>query len=79
MVNVPKSKNRRRLRWVIQGGIGTIFLGSGISGAIESGFLKYSNAPSWQWIVGGTFSLLFLVSGVILLIKAAFLEQNLKS
>lgn len=58
------------------GGLGAIFLGSGISCAIESGFLKHEGAQVWHWVLAGTGSLALIIAGVILLIKAAFLEQG---
>lgn len=54
-------------RYWITGGLGSLLLGSGLSGMIECGFLKHSDAPNWQWIAGGTFALIVLMSGVNLL------------
>lgn len=60
-------KSQLKKRYWITGGLGSLLLGSGLSGMIECGFLKHSDAPNWQWIAGGTFALIVLMSGVNLL------------
>lgn len=61
------------------GGCGAVLLGTGVSCAIESGFLKHNSTLWWQWTLAGTGSLVLLISGIVLLIKAAFIERQLKN
>ena len=78
MADPKTSKKKLRNIWLFTGGGGAVLLGTGISCAIESGFLKHSGVVWWQWVLGGTASLALVITGVILLIKSAFIEQNLK-
>ncbi|MFS4468266.1 hypothetical protein [Maribacter sp. 2210JD10-5] len=68
---------RLKRKWLLTGGFGAVSLGAGLSGSIESGFLKYSGADMWIWIGCGTLSLCVLVLGIILLIKAGLLSLKL--
>lgn len=72
------SKKKLHRKWLFMGGLGALLLGTGISCAIESGFLKHNGAPVCQWALAGTASLAVLISGVVVLIKTAFLERGLK-
>ncbi|MFS4415166.1 hypothetical protein [Maribacter sp. 2307ULW6-5] len=73
--------NRRAIRrkWLYTGGFGALFLGAGICGCVESGFLKHGNGPTWWWVLSGTLSLMATVGGVVLLIKAGAMEKEWKS
>ncbi|MGC1515055.1 MAG: hypothetical protein WA810_05715 [Maribacter sp.] len=78
MANGVTQKNKLKRNWLLLGGFGTLLVGTGISLAIESGFLKHEGAVWWQWASAGTGALSLVIVGIILLIKAAFVEQRLK-
>lgn len=75
---MANSKKKLKRKWLFRGGLGCLLVGTGVSFAIESGFLRHSGAPLWQWVLAGTVSLAILIYGVLMLIKTAFLEQKLK-
>lgn len=72
--------NQRKARrtWWIKGGVGAIMLGTGLSGAIESGFLKNNNEAGLLWILTGTLSLGLVISGVVFLIQAGLIDHELR-
>ena len=72
------SYRKRRIRWWWQGGVGALLLGSGISCAVESGFLKHQDVPWYVWVLAGTGSFCLIIPGVVLLIKAGILENELQ-
>ena len=78
MADAKDSKRKLRNTWLLTGGSGAVLLGTGISGAIECGFLKHSGGIWWQWVLCGTVSLVLVMVGIILLIKSAFMERDLK-
>lgn len=75
---MAESRKKLYRKWLFLGGLGALLLGTGVSCAIESGFLKHNGAPTWQWVLAGTGSLTVLISGIVILIKTAFLERELK-
>ena len=75
MKDTNKQKQFKNKYW-LYGGLGTGLLGFGLSALVESGFLKYNNAPIWQWVLAGTFSLILIMAGVNLLF--ASFEHKLK-
>lgn len=64
------TRQQLKKRYWIFGGIGTGLLGFGLSALVESGFLKYTNAPTWQWVVAGTLSLALIMTGVNFLFES---------
>jgi hypothetical protein len=63
------NKNVKRDFWLF-GALGSLVLGFGLCLLVESGFVKHSNAPSWQWISLGTLSLILIMSGVNFLFRS---------
>jgi len=76
---MTKEHNRKKIkrRYWISGGIGSLFVGSGLSAMIECGFLKHGDAPDWQWIAGGTLSLIIFMSGLNLLFDSFYHKLKL--
>lgn len=71
-----REKLQQRYWWT--GGIGTGLLGFGLSALVESGFLKHSEASTWQWVIAGTLSLVFIMAGINLLFESFACKQDLK-
>ncbi len=71
------NKKQLRKRYWIFGGVGTGLLGFGLSALVESGFLKHSDAPTWQWIMAGTLSLIIIMTGVNFLFESFRCKQEL--
>ncbi|MFK7807112.1 MAG: hypothetical protein AB8F74_04845 [Saprospiraceae bacterium] len=57
-------------RWFIQGTIGILLLGSGLSMVVESGFYKQAQPTTWKWVLAGTLSLVVFMSGLILMVDS---------
>lgn len=70
-------QEKLKRRWWLKGSLGTLFLGAGLSGAIESGFLKASVDENILWILAGTASLGLVISGVVFLIEAGIANYEL--
>ncbi len=68
-------KQAKRDYWIF-GGMGSAVLGFGLSLMVESGFIKHSDAPTWQWIGLGTLSLVLIMSGINFLFRS--FESKLK-
>lgn len=64
----------KQLLW-LQGTIGVILIGSGLSLAIEASHWKHLEEPLWQWVSGGTLGIALVVIGIISLIKAGRQED----
>ncbi|WP_281540286.1 hypothetical protein [Maribacter aestuarii] len=71
-------RKKLRKKWLFMGGIGASLFGFGLCCLVESGFLKYGDAPWYQWVLAGTVSLCIVMFGLILLLKASSLENQLK-
>lgn len=73
-------KDRQRLKrtWWLKGGSGAVLIGAGLSGAIESGFLKNSNDDGFLWILTGTGALCMVIAGVVFLIQAGLVDYELR-
>lgn len=71
-------RKKLRKKWLFTGGAGASLFGFGLCCLIESGFLKYGNAPWHQWVPAGTASLCIVMIGVVLLLKASSMENQLK-
>lgn len=67
---------KKRYWWF--GGVGTALLGLGLSALVESGFLKHSNAHTWQWILAGTLALIVTMTGINFLFESFACKQKLK-
>ncbi|PRP66787.1 hypothetical protein [Nonlabens agnitus] len=67
-----------RSRYWIFGGLGMGILGFGLSALVESGFLKHSDAESWQWIMAGTVSLVLIMTGINFLLESFSCKIQLK-
>ena len=67
----------KRGKWWLNGFLGALLFGSGLSLAIESGFWKHSPEPWYYWILGGTSGIGIALSGVVLLIRAGILKREL--
>ena len=65
----PEYKKLKR-KWWLLGGIGAVFLGSGLCGAIESGFLKHQGADLSVWFLYGTLSIGVLIVGLDIILRA---------
>lgn len=67
----------KRNYWLF-GALGSLTLGFGLCLLVESGFIKHSDAPTWQWIVLGTLSLILIMSGINFLFSSfeSKLKQN---
>ncbi|WP_031425508.1 hypothetical protein [Flavimarina sp. Hel_I_48] len=66
-------------KWLLNGGLGAVLFGSGLSLAIESGFWKHSSEPWYFWVLGGTAGIGLTLSGVILLIRTGILKRELET
>lgn len=62
-------KKYKQNYWLF-GAVGTLLLGFGLCALLESGFLKHSEAPTWQWLAAGTCSLILIMSGINLLFES---------
>jgi hypothetical protein len=62
--------NQLKKRFWLFGGLGTGLLGFGLSAIVESGFMKHSNAETWQWVLAGTLSLILIMTGVNFLFES---------
>ena len=62
--------NKNFRRWVIQGTIGILFTGAGISMVVEAGFYKHSNPPTLYWVLAGTGALIVLMTGLVLFVDS---------
>ena len=67
----------KRGKWWLNGFLGALLFGSGLSLAIESGFLKHEGSAWYYWIIGGTAGLGLALSGVVLLIRAGMLKHEM--
>ena len=67
----------KRGKWWLNGFIGALLFGSGLSLAIESGYWKHSSEPWYFWVLGGTAGIGIALSGVVLLIRAGILKREL--
>lgn len=74
--NYTKKQLQKRYWWF--GGTGCALLGFGLSALVESGFLKHSDAETWQWVAAGTISLIIIMSGVNFLFESFACKQQLK-
>lgn len=62
--------NTNKRRWFIQGTIGILLVGAGVSMLIETGFYKHTDPGTMRWILAGTLSLIVFMSGLILMIDS---------
>ncbi len=62
--------NKNKKRWFLQGTIGILFAGAGVSMLIEAGFYKHSDPGMIQWVLAGTLSLVVFMAGLILMIDS---------
>lgn len=68
---------KKKEKLLLTGFTGALLFGSGLSLAIESGFMKNRRErKNWKWITGGTAGIGMALSGTVLLIKAEFLKKN---
>jgi uncharacterized membrane protein HdeD (DUF308 family) len=75
--NYTTRQLQKRYWWF--GGIGTALLGFGLSALVESGFLKHSDASTWQWVLAGTLSLVVTMVGVNFLFESFACKQKLNN
>lgn len=73
------SQNQLKKRYWWFGGLGTGLLGFGLSALVESGFLKHSDAPTWQWVAAGTAALIITMVGVNFLFESFACKQKLNN
>ena len=71
--------NQLKKRFWLFGGLGTGLLGFGLSAIVESGFMKHSNAETWQWVLAGTLSLIVIMTGVNFLFESFRCKLKLSS
>jgi hypothetical protein len=71
--------NQLKKRFWLFGGLGTGLLGFGLSAIIESGFMKHSDAETWQWVLAGTLSLMVIMTGVNFLFESFRCKLKLSS
>jgi hypothetical protein len=71
------TKKAKQQYWLF-GGLGSLVLGFGLCLLVESGFMKHSDAATWQWVVLGTLSLILIMSGINFLFKSFEGKLNLK-
>ena len=71
--------NQLKKRFWLFGGLGTGLLGFGLSAIIESGFMKHSDAETWQWVLAGTLSLMVIMTGVNFLFESFRYKLKLSS
>ncbi|WP_127845438.1 hypothetical protein [Psychroflexus aestuariivivens] len=64
-----KNKQLKKRYWIF-GGLGTALLGFGLSALVESGFMKHSDATTWQWVLAGTLSLIVIMTGINFLFES---------
>jgi len=69
-----ETKNKVKSKWLLRGGIGSALFGFGLFCLLESGFMKYKDAPYEHWIAAGTVSLIIVLSGLNILIDAVRLR-----
>ena len=62
--------NRNFFRWFIQGTVGILLTGAGISMVVEAGLYKHTHPPLLIWMGAGTLSLIVLMAGLILMIDS---------
>jgi hypothetical protein len=62
--------NQLKKRFWLFGGLGTGLLGFGLSAIVESGFMKHSDAQTWEWVLAGTLSLILIMTGVNFLFES---------
>lgn len=62
--------NKNRRRWFLQGTIGILLTGAGVSMLIEAGFYKHSDPGLIQWVLAGTLSLIVFMAGLVLMIDS---------
>ena len=67
-----------KTKWWINGTVGALLLGSGLSIALECSHIKNDGGDFWLWVLGGTFGIGLVLSGVVLLIRAGILENNMR-
>lgn len=70
--------DRDRKNWWLYGGFGALFLGLGITFAIESGFWKHDGSPWIQWVIGGIFGLSSAVIGAFMMVKAGVIHERMR-
>jgi hypothetical protein len=46
-----------KYRWLLQGGIGAVILGAGLSLLTEASFMRFTGASFWKWFLWGTVAL----------------------
>ncbi|AFU67501.1 hypothetical protein P700755_000478 [Psychroflexus torquis ATCC 700755] len=71
--------NQLKKRFWLFGGLGTGLLGFGLSAIVESGFMKHSDAETWQWVLAGTLSLIVIMTGVNFLFESFRCKLKLSS
>jgi hypothetical protein len=67
-----------QMKWWLNGGIGALLFGSGLSMAMECSHIKNDGGDFWLWVIGGTVGIGLALSGVVLLIKAGILEYKMQ-
>lgn len=63
--------------WWLYGSCGALFLGSGLSIAIEASHWKHQGEPFLVWVGFGVLGIGLVVSGVVFLIRAGIIKYEL--
>ena len=62
--------NQNKKHWFLQGTIGILLTGAGVSMLIEVGFYKHSDPGMILWVLAGTISLIVFMAGLVLMIDS---------
>ena len=64
-MSMNKFKNPSYKRWFLQGTIGIITIGVGVSMLLEASHFRHSDPSAWKWVSFGTLSLIVFMAGLV--------------
>lgn len=59
-----------RFRWLIQGGIGAVLLGIGLSLLTEVSLMRFTGAAFWTWFLWGTLALSLIMAALAVFVDS---------
>lgn len=72
------NKLSKKQLWWLYGAFGALFLGSGVSIALEASHWKHQGESLLLWAGCGTLGIGLVVAGVVFLIRAGILDREIK-